>query len=51
MRINNTRLHPEFRVSKMNRAILWFTVVSGFLAVLVWLQTGGLAEIRSRWGM
>jgi hypothetical protein len=51
IRINDTRLHPEFRVSKMNRAILWFTVVSGFLAVLVWLQTGGLAEIRSRWGM
>ena len=51
MRINGTLLHPEFRFSKLNRTILWFTFVSGFVAVVVWLQTGGLAEIRSRWGL
>jgi hypothetical protein len=51
LKINNKRLHPEFRVSRTNTAILWFTFVSGFVAVLVWLQVGGLAEIRARWGM
>jgi hypothetical protein len=51
MLINNRQLHPEFRVSKMNTYILWFTVVSGFVAVALWFQFSGLAEIRSRWGL
>lgn len=49
MMINNKQLHPEFRVGRVNTAILWFTFVSGFVAVGVWLYAGGLAEIIRRW--
>jgi hypothetical protein len=49
MLINNKQLHPEFHVGKINTPILWFTFVSGFAAVGVWLYAGGLAEIIKRW--
>jgi hypothetical protein len=47
--INNKQLHPAFQVRKLNRYILYFTFVSGFAAVGVWLYAGGLAEIIKRW--
>jgi hypothetical protein len=49
MMINNKQLHPEFRVGKINTPILWFTFFTGFIAVGIWLYTGGLAEIIRRW--
>ena len=49
MMINNKQLHPEFHVGKVNTVILWFTFVTGFLAVGFWLYAGGLAEIIKRW--
>jgi hypothetical protein len=47
--INNKRLHPEFRVGKLATPLLWFTFVTGFVAVGVWLVFGGFAEIVKRW--
>jgi hypothetical protein len=47
--IDDKRLHPEFRVGKLATPLLWFTFVSGFVAVGVWLVSGGFAEIVSRW--
>lgn len=37
IQLNNTRLHPEFRVSKLNFWLLWFSVVSGLLSIVGWL--------------
>ncbi len=36
MMINNRRLPPEFRVSTLNTIILWFSFVSGLVAVAYW---------------
>jgi hypothetical protein len=49
MAINDKQLHPEFHVGTVNKVILWFTFVSGFAAVGIWLYVGGLAEIVNRW--
>jgi hypothetical protein len=37
IQLNNTRLHPEFRVSTLNFWLLWFSVVSGLLSIIGWL--------------
>jgi hypothetical protein len=34
--IREERLHPEFRVSGLNRGLLWFSLISGFGAVAAW---------------
>ncbi|MDP8923481.1 MAG: Nramp family divalent metal transporter [Chloroflexota bacterium] len=34
--IREQRLHPEFRVSGLNRALLWFSLISGLGAVAAW---------------
>jgi hypothetical protein len=36
MMINNRRLPPEFRVSTLNTIILWFSFVTGLVAVAYW---------------
>jgi hypothetical protein len=36
LRINNQNLPPQFRVSKMNAGILWFSFVTGLLSVGIW---------------
>jgi hypothetical protein len=36
MQLNNSRLHPEFRVSKLNVGLLWFSFWSGLIAVGAW---------------
>ena len=37
IQLNNSRLHSEFRVSRLNFWLLWFSVVSGLLSILGWL--------------
>ena len=49
MRINNRRLHPEFRIGKINRVLLPTATVTRWAAVAIWLAAGGLAEIIRRW--
>ena len=49
MRINNTRLHPEFHVGRINMVLLPAAVVARWAAVGLWLYAGGLAEIIRRW--
>jgi hypothetical protein len=49
MRINNTRLHPEFHVGKVNRVLLPLAVITRWASVGIWLYAGGLAEIIRRW--
>jgi hypothetical protein len=49
MLINNRRLHPEFRVGRINRVLLPLATVSRLAAIAVWLYAGGLAEIIARW--
>lgn len=49
MMINNKQLHSDFHIGTSSRVILWFTFVTGFLAVGLWLYAGGLAEIIRRW--
>jgi hypothetical protein len=49
MRINNTRLHPEFHIGKINLALLPLAVITRWAAVGIWLYAGGLAEIIRRW--
>ncbi len=34
--IREQRLHPDFRVTGLNRALLWFSLISGIGAVAVW---------------
>ena len=36
MMINNRRLPPEFKVSALNTFILWFSFVTGLVAVAYW---------------
>jgi hypothetical protein len=36
MMINNRRLPPEFKVSVLNTVILWFSFVTGLIAVAYW---------------
>jgi hypothetical protein len=36
MKLNNMRLHPEFRVSKLNVGLLWFSFWTGIIAVGAW---------------
>jgi hypothetical protein len=49
MRINNTRLHPEFHVGRINLVLLPLAVITRWAAVGIWLYAGGLAEIIRRW--
>jgi hypothetical protein len=35
--INNRRLPPEFKVTPLNTFLLWFSVITGILAVVAWL--------------
>jgi hypothetical protein len=49
MRINNTRLHPEFRVGRVNMVLLPAATAARWAAVGIWLYAGGLAEIIRRW--
>jgi hypothetical protein len=36
LRINNSRLPTEFKVSKLNTGLLWFSFLSGILSVSAW---------------
>ncbi len=36
LRINNQRLPDEFKVNRMNTALLWFSAISGIGAVALW---------------
>jgi hypothetical protein len=36
MIINNRRLHPDFKVTPLNAWLLWFSFVTGILAVAAW---------------
>lgn len=47
MLINNKRLPPEFHVSKLNTAILWFSFVFGLLIVGIW----AVNEVPQRLGL
>jgi hypothetical protein len=49
MRINNTQLHPEFRVGRINMVLLPAATLARWAAVGLWLYAGGLAEIIRRW--
>ena len=49
MRINNTRLHPEFHIGRINWVLLPLAVVTRWASVAIWLYAGGLAEIIRRW--
>jgi hypothetical protein len=49
MRINNTRLHPEFHIGRINWVLLPLAVITRWAAVGIWLYAGGLAEIIRRW--
>jgi hypothetical protein len=49
MMINDKQLHPEFHVGMVNKVILWFTFVTGFVGVGLWLNFGGFADIVKRW--
>jgi hypothetical protein len=49
MLINNRRLHPEFRVGKINMVLLPLATLARWAAVAIWLYAGGLAEIVRRW--
>jgi len=49
MRINNTRLHPEFHIGRINMVLLPLAVITRWAAVGIWLYAGGLAEIIRRW--
>jgi hypothetical protein len=49
MRINNTRLHPEFHIGRINWFLLPLAVITRWAAVAIWLYAGGLAEIIRRW--
>ena len=49
MRINNTRLHPEFHIGRINWFLLPLAVITRWAAVGIWLYAGGLAEIIRRW--
>jgi len=49
MLINNRRLHPEFRIGRINTVLLPTATVTRWAAVGVWLAAGGLAEIIRRW--
>ena len=45
--INNQNLPKQFRVSKLNKGILWFSFVTGLLAVGIW----AVNELPKRLGM
>ncbi|HEV8638495.1 MAG TPA: Nramp family divalent metal transporter [Chloroflexota bacterium] len=49
MLLNNRRLHPDFRVGKINTVLLPLAAAARLTAVGVWLYAGGLAEIVARW--
>jgi hypothetical protein len=47
--INNRRLPDGFKVSRLNTALLWITVVSGFGAVGYWMITVLPKELCKNW--
>jgi hypothetical protein len=49
MRINNSRLHPEFHIGRINKVLLPLAILTRWAAVGIWLYAGGLAEIIRRW--
>ncbi len=51
MRINNSRLPAEFRVSPLNTGLLWLSVISGLGAVAVWFVVVFPGEACKQAGM
>jgi hypothetical protein len=51
MLINDRRLPEGFRVSRLNRVLLWITVVTGFGGVGYWLVTVFPKELCKAWGV
>jgi hypothetical protein len=49
--INNRRLPEGFRVSRLNTALLWITVITGFSGVGYWLVTVFPKELCKNWGV
>ena len=45
IQLNNSRLHSDFRVSKLNFWLLWFSFATGMLAVGIWAVNDAIPRI------